>query len=391
MPETGGGVEINLGTRFLVFPQAPYLPGYGTPETVWISTSPDQLRPGPEDARFYVRDPALPKEPYEYPFLPPFIGAANPPATAGPDGHFDQIPTQSREFLAAHAFACARRVLDIWESYLGRTIEWHFAPTFERLEIIPVVDWDNAQSGYGFLELGYEQGEDGKGSPYALNFDTIAHEMGHAILFSLIGMPENALQAADFGAFHEACSDIISLLSFLHFDSGVDRLLRRCQGNLFTLNELNRIVELTGERQIRLASNSRRMSEVTNEVHDRSRPFTGAVFDTMAEIFHAILVEQELADERLLTIDLKNFDEGQLEEISALTSASYAKSPFLFKSALTRARDIVGRVLVRTWQEMDASALTLNNASEAIVDTAWQDDPSLAALFEPSFQWRELL
>ncbi|TIV91312.1 MAG: hypothetical protein E5V77_22450, partial [Mesorhizobium sp.] len=58
-----------LGTRFLVYPQVPHLSGYGTPETVWISTPPDLIRSGPEDHRICVRDPLLDKEPYDYPYL----------------------------------------------------------------------------------------------------------------------------------------------------------------------------------------------------------------------------------------------------------------------------------------------------------------------------------
>ncbi|TIR81673.1 MAG: hypothetical protein E5X04_03740, partial [Mesorhizobium sp.] len=98
--------------RFLIYPQAPYISGYEKPEAVWISTGPGLILPGPEDHRIYVRDPVLDKQPYEYPYLPPFVGACFPPAEPGFDGHFDHLPLQSRQFLAAHAFAAASRVLD---------------------------------------------------------------------------------------------------------------------------------------------------------------------------------------------------------------------------------------------------------------------------------------
>ena len=218
-------------------------------------------------------------------------------------------------------------MLDIWESYLGRPIVWHFAETYERLEIIPWVEWDNAQSGYGYLELGQDRGPDGRNYPYALNFDVIAHEIGHAILFSLFGTPTERLSHGDFAPFHEASADLISLLSFLHFDSGLDRLLRHCNGNLLVLNELNRIAELTGDRQIRLASNARRLSEVTDEIHDRSRPFTGAVFDTIVDIYHASLVREGLADERLLEIDIKDVDEAAMRRISDFTARRFSRPP----------------------------------------------------------------
>jgi hypothetical protein len=383
--------EFSLGTRFLVFPQAPHVPGYSTPETVWVSTPPNEIRPGPEDAHMYVRDPVLVKDPYAFPFLPPYVGETYPAAEPGPDGHFDATDRQSRQFLATHAYACVRRVLDIWESYLGHPIRWHFSDTYERLEIVPFLDWDNAQSGYGFLELGTEFLDEGRRVPYALNFDIIAHEVGHAILFSLFGTPEIVDGQGDFGSLHESCSDLVSLLSFLHFDSGLDRLLRGTQGNLLTLNELNRIGETADERQFRIAGNSRKMSEVTSEVHDRSRPFTGAVFDAMLEICYRTLVERGLADERLLREDLRTFDERTLSRIGQETRRAYRTWPFLFKSALTEARDIVGVTLAKTWERLDPYDLNMRFVAAAIVDEAARIDPESGRIFDGNFGWREIL
>jgi hypothetical protein len=377
-----------LGTRFLIFPQVPLVSGYEKPEIVWISTPPDRLRAGPEDDRIYVRDPLLDKLPYEFPELPPFVGEIYAPAHAGPDGHFDWLDPRSRQFRAAHAYASVRRVLDIWESYLGRRIEWHFADTYERLEIIPWLDWDNAQSGYGYLELGQDLGPDGRRYPYALNFDVIAHEIGHAILFSLMGIPQDAMAGGDFAPFHEASADLISLLSFLHFDSGMDRLLRHCAGNLLVLNELNRIAELAGDRQIRLASNARRLSEVAGEVHDRSRPFTGAIFDVMVEDFHARLVAEGLADERLLGLPIRDAGADLLSRVSDLTASAFRARPFLFKAALADARDAVALALAGAWPALDAGGITFADAAAAIVAAA--DGPQ-AQRFEESFVWREIL
>jgi len=389
--DVAGLTNLSPGTRFLLYPQAPHLLGYEKPETVWISTSPGRIHPGPEDHRMYVRDPALYKEPYEYPYLPPFVGATYPPAEPGPDGNFDELAPQSRQFLAAHAFASASRVLDIWESYLGQPIVWYFADTYERLEIIPWVDWENAQSGYGYLELGREQGADGRGHPFALNFDVIAHEMGHAMLFSLFGVPAGGLEGSDFGPLHEASSDLISLLSFLHFDSGMDRLLRHCQANLLLLNELNRIAELTGDRQIRVASNARKMSEVTEEIHDRSRPFTGAVFDTLVDLYHAGLVRQGLADERLLGLDIREVSQAEMRNISSYTGEVFRTRPLLFKSELIKARDDVALALAQAWPRLDADDIRFADAAATIVEAADRLGPAVAASFEENFRWREIL
>ena len=281
-----------------------------------------------------------------------------------------------------------RRVLDIWESYLGHRIDWHFADTYERLEVVPWLDWDNAQSGYGYLELGQDEGPDGERYPYALNFDVIAHEIGHAILFSQVGIPLDGLAGGDFAPFHEAGADLIALLSFLHFDSGMDRLLRHCMGNLLVLNELNRIAELAGDRQIRLASNARRVSEVTEEIHDRSRPFTGAVFDVMVEDFHTRLVAQGFADQRLLELPIREASGDLLSRVSDLTASAFRARPFLFKSALAEARDAVSLAFARAWPALDANDITFGRAASAIMAAA--DEP-LAKRFEESFVWREIL
>jgi hypothetical protein len=384
-----GLAESALGTRFLIFPQVPHLSGYATPETVWITSPPDRIRSGPEDSRIYVRDPLVRKEPYEYPALPPFSGEIFSPAAAGPDGHFDHLDPSGREFLAAHAYACVRRVMDIWESYLGRRIVWHFAETYDRLEIIPWIDWDNAQSGYGYLELGEDRAPEGGTYPYALNFDVIAHEIGHTILFSLLGFPSVSFEQGDFAPFHEACADLISLLSFLHFDSGLDRLLRHCRGNLLLLNELNRIAELTGDRQIRLAGNARRQSEVTGEIHDRSRPFTGAIFDTLVDDYHKRLVEEGLADEMLLGIDIRELDEPAMERVSGFTSAAFRSRPFLFKSALTAARDDVALLLARTWPRLDPDRLTFEDVARELLGSCEEHEPALVSKLDENFHWRE--
>lgn len=380
-----------LGSRFLLYPQAPYLSGYEKPEPVWISTPPGSLQAGPANRRMYVRDPILAKEPYEYPYLPPFVGATYPPAEPGPDGNFDHLAPDSRQFIAAHVFASAQRVLDIFESFLGREIPWYFADTYDRLEIIPWVEWHNSQSGYGFLEFGVDREGDGEASPFALNFDVIAHEVGHAILFSLYGAPESGMSSGDFGAFHEANADLISLISFMHFDSGLDRLLRHSQGNLLVLNELNRIAELTGDRQIRLAGNSRRLSDVSAEIHDRSRPFTGAVFDTIVDGFHARLVARELADEALLDIDIRDIGDAQMRRLSSFTAQAFRARPYLFKTALIEARDEVALALARTWPRLDPNTLNFTAAADVVSRMGAAQSAALAARFETNFRWREIL
>lgn len=381
-----------IGTRFLLYPQPPHVSGYGRPEPVWISTSPGNIRPGPQDSRAYIADPIAPKAPYEFPDLPPYRGPLQAPVEPGPDGHFDHLEPGTRAFVTAHAFAGVRRVLDIWESYLAGPLTWHFQPEIERLEIVPLIDWENAQSGFGFLELGVYRTDDGGFAPFALNMDVIAHEVGHAILFAIFDAPRGGANVLDFGAYHESAADLISLLTLLHFDNAVERLLRATRGNLLTLNELNRIAELSAERQIRMASNSRRMSETSDEIHDRSRPFTGAVFDVLVETYHRELVRHDLIDERLLDLDPMWLDATDLEWIDRHLALSFARQPFGFKAALAVARDAVGRTLCHSWDWIQPEAVTFRAAALAMTDVAAETgDDGFARNVEENFVWREIL
>jgi hypothetical protein len=111
----------STGTRFRLFAQPRFIEGFETPETVFISVSPNLMQLGPADDRTYVID-AINKLPYDDFTRPPYAGSHNPPVQPGPDGHYDQLPLTSREFSCATMYATVRRVLDIWEDFFGRRI-----------------------------------------------------------------------------------------------------------------------------------------------------------------------------------------------------------------------------------------------------------------------------
>jgi hypothetical protein len=171
---------LTSGTRFKLFPQ-PSFAGPAEAETVWVSSPVGSVGPGPQDDRMYVADPVGKRDPYgialtpygmPYPFLPPWDGPVYSPAAPGPDGHFDHLEVGTPEFEMAHTYGCVRFVLDVWEGYFGRPIEWHFSPHYERLEILLLPGWDNAHVGWGFMEVGGHTTEAGELRPFSLNFDT---------------------------------------------------------------------------------------------------------------------------------------------------------------------------------------------------------------------------
>ncbi len=351
------------GTRFLLYPQPPVLASVLGPEIIWVSRAPGSIRPGPADDRMYVVDAVGKDRHYEFPYLPPWTGPRNSPVQPGRDGHFDHLAdSSSREFMAAHMYGTLRFVLDVWEKYFGGPIPWHFAQDQPRLELVPLVEWDNAHSGYGFIETGCARPGAPDPQPFSLNFDVLAHELGHAFIYQLLGTPPSGEPTAEYLAFHESAADCVAMVAVLHFDSVVDRLLTRTRGNIYLPNELNRIGELSETKQIRLASQSHTLADVPDlrtppallshpQRHAMSLPLTGAVFDVLVEVFQEILARDGLISRELN--ELSRQEEHPPEDVvQALFDRSYAGRHDDFKGALLDARDYMGRCLAATWRTL---------------------------------------
>lgn len=390
------------GTRFRLFPQMPGLKAYREPETVWVSRPAGTVAPGPADDRMYVID-AFNKSPYEYPYLPPYDGGAYPPAVPSTQGHFDHLEIGSQEFLAAHMYGVVRRVLDIWEGYCGRQIRWHFRSLFERLELIPFVEWENAHSGFGFLETGYGVDERGTRQLHCLNLDVLAHELGHMLIYSEVGTPAPGRDTAEYFGFHESGADLTALVSVLHFDSVVDHVLRSAAGNLYTQTELSRIGELSETEQIRVADNDLRMSDVADVStpvellcqparHQLAQPLTGAIFDLLVDVYQHCLVEDGLISEQL------DWQSGRVSGITvddpaidARFAAAYEGRHEAFKATLLDARDYVGACLAAVWSRLSPNQLTFVDVGNAFlsVDRELTGGKYCRNIIE-SFTWREI-
>ncbi len=179
---------MHNGTLVKLYPK--WASGYRAPEVVALSSPRGTVGPGPSDAHMYAIDPVDKVEPYDPPvYVPPYRGQVLPPAMPDRIGDFDWIPIDTPEFQAAHLFGSARRALDVWHHYLGRPVRWWHEEEHPRLELVTLVQWDNAQSGPGFLETGLKPNRYGMEQLFCLNLDIVAHEIGHAVLFSEIGVP----------------------------------------------------------------------------------------------------------------------------------------------------------------------------------------------------------
>jgi hypothetical protein len=270
------------GTRFRVFPK--FAEGYRQPELVEVAAPPGTIGPGPQDATMYVANAVDKPLPYRLPDrLPPYTGALYPPAAPGPNGHFDHIPEDTPQFLAAHLYAVVRRVLDLWRGLLGHRIIWWHVDAFPRLELVPRLRWNNAHSGPGFLETGLLWTRRGVPRTLCLNSDVVAHEVGHTILFSVLGAPDPGRLTGAFLAFHEAFADHVAVIAALQFDSVAARLLSQTRGNLYALNLINRLGELSDDEQVRILDNEVSLS-LTSGACDLGRMEAGLTHSASDEI-----------------------------------------------------------------------------------------------------------
>jgi hypothetical protein len=303
-------------------------------------------------------------------------------------------------------YGSIRFVLDVWEGYFGGPIEWHFADDYARLELIPHLDWDNAQSGYGFIETGFGYDEDYGEHPFALNFDILSHELGHSFVFAVVGTPAIEAVTPAYLGFQEAASDIVTLISTLHFRSVVDYVLAETSGNIYVQNELNRFAETSPTQQIRDAGNSLRMEDVPDldtpverltgpQIHELGQPLVGAVFDLLVELFQTILVQRGLISQELNAMS-RRADEGELDasseaHIQEMFDAAFEGRAELFAEALIDARDVVGAVTAAALTRLQPD-LTYPQVAEAFLAADLEiTGGDLQDLLAESFAWRGIL
>lgn len=395
-------VRSRGGTRFRLFPQPPFLEHYRTPVTVRLSPRAGTVGPGPADERMYVVAPEGKRRPYgivqgprgtPFLYLPPWDGPIEPAAAPGPRGHFDWIEADTPAFASAHAYGCVRWTLDVWEKYLGMNIPWHFRHGYDALEISLYPGFDNAYAGYGFLEIG-DDFESAEPRTFAVNFDVVAHETGHLIIYALLGVPDPETRTPEFEGFHESAADLVALMAAAQFQPVLDELFATTRGNLYALNELNRIAELSEQKQIRLACNDVKMSAFRNswEEHELSLPLTGAVFDILCDIYHRLLVERGLIGRAL---DRLVSDEDRLRRnempIQAGFDTAFAADPAGFRESFVEAREWLGVYLAETWRRLPAERFSYTRVAQVLLDV----DRELGSgryqqAIDSSFRWREI-
>ncbi|TPE49914.1 hypothetical protein [Amaricoccus solimangrovi] len=346
-------------TRARLYPQSP-VAGTARLETVELAPRRGMVRAGPEDDRMYVAV-APGKRPYGEDrgrgAFPPYEGLIGPAVAPGPDGHFDHLGPGDPGFRQVHLYGCARMALDIWEGYLDRRIPWHFERDFDKLEVLALSAWNNAHMGYGYLEAGECPLEDGTTADYALDFDVLAHEVGHAIMMSFAGEVPAQAQTAEYGAFHEASADWAALVASMHFEQAVADLLEMTRGDLDGFNQLTRFGELSPKAQIRQANNTFTMWDFQagwHDEHELALPIIAALYDAFVQIYKTILVRGGVIPPGLSRLaERAELAPGLRAEVSRRFARWYARRPEAFHDALVEAREIAAVMLIGLWEIAD--------------------------------------
>jgi hypothetical protein len=393
------------GTLFRLYPQS--TEAFSEPELIAVSPPPGTIGPGPSDGRMAVVD-AVDKQPYDPPGLrPPFRGPVRPPAMPDADGHFHTIPVGTPQFLQAHLYGSVRLTLDVWEKYLGHPVRWLDTADNPHLELVPLVNWSNAHSGFGFLETGVKLNDEGEPQLFCLNLDVVAHETGHTVLFAKLGVPSRARLTPQFLAFHESIADVSALLTAMHFEAVIMRVLTETSGNLYVLNDFNRIGELSSTQQIRVADNTMTLADVADlelsptgewidptgqgrNAHALAQPLTGAIFDFLVDLFQEALVRRGMIDPDL---DARGWQREEVEAAMDQLAEGYGERFALFaddfRDCLVEARDLVGSCIGLMLERVDIDDLTFGHVAGVLLEAVTERVSDHAATqLAAYFDWR---
>ncbi len=347
----------------------------------------------------YVVD-ALDKRPYfdglvESGQRPPYRGPRARGARSR-GGHFDHLRPSgatARQFSAASVYATIRLTLLVWEHYLGRSLRWYFRRDFRRLEVLPRVRADTAFSRPGYIECGYERtGRPPRVYPLSENFDVVSHETGHLIVRSVMGHPTHP-EGLEQRAREEAFADLVAIVTLLHLQPAVIRLLDRTRGNLFSPNVLTRIGELSRTTVARRANNDKTLATVAWDPDPRAfryelaAPFAAGGYDALVDLYEEALVRRRAIPRELA--DASFDDDGKmLPEIQREFAIRYRGRSAVFEEALLEARDTFATAVAVAWGRLSPYA-AFPDALAAIVAAARQlHGAATARVIRKAFEWR---
>jgi hypothetical protein len=267
------------GSRVLIWKQDPSVSEIGIRRTYL----PGVALAGPGDGRIASGAPGI------------------PPVSPNVFGDYIQSPGTDA-FDAVHAFAVVRQTLTMYQRALavGGTPAplpwaWNGAGNTEPLSVFP-------HGLPGVINAFYSRGQKAlkfgdfipTGSTQRVftcrSFDIVSHETGHAVLDGLKPSWILINQPAQTGALHESFGDLTAIFLALSQLDQVEAIVAQTKANLHDKTFLADMAEQFGlalgrPNGLRNADNNLKLSQVSNEVHDLSQVFTGAIYDVLADIY----------------------------------------------------------------------------------------------------------
>lgn len=268
-----------VGSRTRIWKQDPSVTGLAIPRDVYIHAP---VKEGPSDSQIA-------------------IGGLLP---VTPDLNQDFLidPTSDEKaFDAVHTYTIVRQVLTMYQRVLDRKLQWQWNSNTNQnpIEVYPQAG-RTANAFYSREEKAlkfffFKPDSQPAGSPDVFtcrSLDIVAHETGHAVLDALKPNWISFSAPAQTGGLHEAFGDITSILTILSQLDLVEYIVAQTKADLHRRNILAALAEQFGNavgmpEGLRNADNDFKLSEVSDEVHDISQVFTGAIYDILADIFTA--------------------------------------------------------------------------------------------------------
>jgi len=264
------------GSKVKIWKQDPSVKSIGI-RSCYIST---EVRNGPADDDIILQG------------MPHVVGNA--------DNDFIFYPEENPlEFDAVHTFTIVRQVLTMFRRALNRmqitqNFNWFWGAG--PINVFPRAGLD-ANAYYSrnekALRFFYFHPSDNPQNPLIYtcrSFDIVAHETGHAALDSLKpGYISNSWHPQT-GGLHESFGDLTAIFTMLAQMDVCEAIIVESKADLHSKSFFPALAEQFGEALgrpmgLRNADNDLKMSDVSNEVHDISRVFTGAIYDILADFF----------------------------------------------------------------------------------------------------------
>lgn len=256
-----------------------------------------------------------------------------PAVTPDKDGNFLYDHRKNpKAFDSVHTFTVVRQVMTMFQRAMKRMgvpeeLNWQWGKS--PVNVYPDAgNWANAYYSrreralkfFNFVPPGKTEADRVHTNR---SFDIVSHEAGHAILDSIKPGYFSSWHPQT-GGLHEAFGDLSAIFTMLSQLDQCEAIVAESKANLYDKSFFSAMAEQFGEALgrpygLRNANNKLKLSDVSNEVHDISQVFTGAVYNVLADMFHDSL--QLDREDPAMTL----FRVG--EHLNSLLIAALMKSP----------------------------------------------------------------